>query len=74
MNYRFSSTSFEQIIFTIFNGVNSTGGGIFRLTAKYCIPLSCSFFAFFYFAFYDKNKSQQLNMISGSSWTTASLV
>lgn len=53
MCHRFSTTIFEQIIFTIFNGVGSTGGGIVRPTIKYCIPFAFLILLFFYFLFYD---------------------
>lgn len=53
MYYRFSTTIFEQIMFTILHGVSSTGGGVVRPTIKYCIPFSFCIFIFFYFLFYD---------------------
>lgn len=68
MFHRFSTTIFEQIIFTIFNNVGSTGGGIIKPTIKYVIPFSFFILMFFYFLFYDisfgkiklKNKKRQL--------------
>ena len=53
MFYRFSSTNFEQILFTIFNGVSETGGGVIRPTVKYCIPFAICIFGCLYFLFYD---------------------
>ena len=53
MYYRFSTTIFEQIMFTIFNNVSSAGGGIVKPTIKYVIPFSVLIFIFFYFLFYD---------------------
>lgn len=53
MYYRFSTTTFEQIMFTILHGVSSTGGGIVRPTIKYCIPFAFCILIFFYFLFYD---------------------
>ena len=47
MYYRFSTTIFEQIMFTIFNNVSSTGGGIVKPTIKYVIPFSVLIFIFF---------------------------
>ena len=48
MYHRFSKTIFEEIMFTIFNGVGSTGDGIIKPTIKYCIPFSFAIFIFLY--------------------------
>lgn len=51
--YRFSTTGFEQIMFTIFNGISSTGGGIIKPAIKYCIPFMFGVLIFIFFVFYD---------------------
>ena len=53
MYHRFSKTIFEEIMFTIFNGVGSTGGGVVRPTVKYCLPFALAILVFLFFLFYD---------------------
>ena len=53
MYHRFSTTNFEQIIFSLFNGVGYTGAGVVKPTIKYIIPFSIILVLLLYFLFYD---------------------